>query len=160
MPLNPALTWFLVGLGLILLEFTMPGALLVFFGLGAWIAALTTWVGLTDSLAWQVLVFAVSSALLLAVLRRRLRGMLLGHTTGVQNLDHDLEEFVGHTVLVLEEIGPGAEGRIELKGAGWTAHSQSRLVPGDRAVITSRDGIHVTVRPLDPTPRSSEEDAS
>jgi len=138
-----------VGLGLILLEFTAPGAILVFFGVGAWIVAVTTWVGLTTSLAWQILVFAVSSVALLLLLRRRLRGQFLGHTDARQDLEHDLEEFIGRTVQVTEAIRPGQSGRIEFKGAGWGANSEHALQPGDRAVITQMDGIRVTVRPVD-----------
>lgn len=149
MSFNPPLIWFLVGLGLVLLEFTIPGAILVFFGVGAWIAALTTWIGLTDSLAWQIIVFSVSSVVLLLVLRQRLRGQLLGHTGAEQDLDHDLEEFVGKVVRVTEMIRPGDSGRIEFKGAEWEARSGHSFEPGDRVVITGLDGIRVTVAPVD-----------
>ena len=89
MSFNPPLIWFLIGLGLVLVEFMIPGAIIVFFGVGAWIAALTTWIGLTDSLAWQIIVFSVSSVALLLMLRRRLKGQFLGHTGSTQDLDHE-----------------------------------------------------------------------
>ena len=73
MSINPVLIWFLAGLVLVLLEFAAPGVIIVFFGLGAWIAAVTTWVGLTDGLTSQLLTAGVSSVVLLAVLRRWLR---------------------------------------------------------------------------------------
>jgi hypothetical protein len=56
---NPTLLWFLLGLALILLEFVVPGVILVFFGIGAWAAAVTTYFGLTASFQSQLLVFAV-----------------------------------------------------------------------------------------------------
>jgi membrane protein implicated in regulation of membrane protease activity len=145
MSFNPPLIWFLIGLGLVLVEFMIPGAIIVFFGVGAWVAALTTWIGLTDSLAWQIIVFSVSSVVLLLMLRRRLKGQFLGHTDSEQDLDHDLEEFVGKVVPVTQAIRPGANGRVELKGAGWQASSDQSFEPGDRVVITDLDGIRVTV---------------
>ena len=145
MSFNPPLIWFLIGLGLVLVEFMIPGAMFVFFGVGAWIAALTTWIGLTDSLAWQIIVFSVSSVALLIMLRHRLRGQFLGHTGSEQDLDHDLEEFVGRVVSVTQTIRPGEPGRIEYKGAGWQASSDQSFEPGDRVVITGLDGIRVTV---------------
>ncbi len=62
---NPALLWFLLGLALIFLEFVVPGVILVFFGIGAWAAAVTTYFGLTASFESQLLIFAVASILLL-----------------------------------------------------------------------------------------------
>ena len=145
MSFNPPLIWFLIGLGLVLAEFMIPGAILVFFGVGAGIAALTTWIGLTDSLAWQIIVFSVSSVALLLMLRRRLKGQFLGHTSSEQDLDHDLEEFAGKVVPVTQAIRPGQNGRVELKGAGCQASSDQSFEPGDRVVITGLDGIRVTV---------------
>ena len=151
MSFNPPLIWFLVGVVLLLCEFMLPGAIIVFFGVGAWVAALSAWTGLTASLGGQILVFAVSSALLLLTLRRRLRGQFFGHSSSPQDLSHDLDEFVGQIVTVTEAIGPGTEGAIEYKGASWEARSGQRFQPGERVVITRIDGIHVTVGPVGPT---------
>jgi membrane protein implicated in regulation of membrane protease activity len=155
--INPPLIWFLVGVVLLLIEFALPGAIIVFFGLGAWVAALTTWVGLTNSLGWQILVFAVSSAVLLLTLRRRLRGQFLGHSSGQQDLLHDLDEFVGRVVTVTEPIAPDSDGAIEYKGASWEARSMQRFQPGERVRITHVDGIRVTVEPLGSTAVPPEE---
>jgi membrane protein implicated in regulation of membrane protease activity len=37
---EPAMVWFLIGLILIVSEFAVPGLVIIFFGLGAWVAAL------------------------------------------------------------------------------------------------------------------------
>jgi membrane protein implicated in regulation of membrane protease activity len=160
MSINPPLIWFLIGLGLTLLEFTVPGAILIFFGLGAWITALTTWVGVTHSVAWQILVFALSSVLLLLLLRRRLHGQLRGHAGAEQDLENDLEEFIGHTVEVTAAIRPDHDGRIEYKGASWEARSDHSFEPGDHAVIRRLDGIHVFVVPVDAQSSSGQEASS
>lgn len=157
MSFNPPLIWFLVGVVLLLLEFALPGAIIVFFGLGAWVAALTTWAGVSETLGSQILVFAISSVVLLLTLRRRLRGQFLGHSAGEQDLTHDLDEFVGQVVSVTEAIGPGADGTIEYKGANWEARSPYRFQTGERVRITRIEGIRVTVGPLDPGPNEPRE---
>ena len=157
MSFDPPLIWFLIGLGLVLVEFMIPGAIIVFFGVGAWIAALTTWIGLTESLAWQIIVFSVSSVVLLLMLRRRLKGQFLGHTGSEQDLDHDLEEFVGRIVSVTQPIRPGEPGLIEFKGADWQARSEQSFEPGDRVMITGLDGIRVTVSAVDSSSAADQE---
>ena len=57
---DPAVIWFLVGLGLLLLELVLPGLVILFFGVGAWVTALVC--AFTDiSLNWQILIFLVAS---------------------------------------------------------------------------------------------------
>ena len=69
--ITPELFWFLLGLVLLLAEFALPGIIIMFFGIGAWITALTTWLGITTGAASQNMVFGLSSVLLLFVLRHR-----------------------------------------------------------------------------------------
>ena len=37
---KPELVWFIAGLGLFLLELVLPGFVIFFFGIGAWVTAL------------------------------------------------------------------------------------------------------------------------
>ena len=48
--MDSATIWFLIGLGLVLAEFAVPGVILVFLGVAAWIVALLDWAGV-DSLS-------------------------------------------------------------------------------------------------------------
>jgi membrane protein implicated in regulation of membrane protease activity len=59
--LTPELVWFICGAVLVLLEFVVPGVVLVFFGLGAWIVALAVHTGEVQSIASQLFLFAGSS---------------------------------------------------------------------------------------------------
>ena len=148
MSFNPILVWFLIGLALLLSEFMLPGIILVFFGVGAWIVALTTWIGLTGGTTSQLLVFAVSSILLLVLLRRWFRARFLGHKTGEQDPLHNLDDLTGEAVTVSTAIEPGSgEGKVEYKGASWSARSETPLDAGSRAVGTAVDGITLVVRP-------------
>jgi len=113
------------------------------------IAALTTWFGLTDGLAAQLWVFALSSLLLLVFLRRRIKSRLSGYTSEVQDPNVNLDEFRGQRITVLAAITPGQTGgRVEYKGAGWAAVSDSTLAAGEQAIIVGVDGITLQVRPL------------
>jgi len=147
MTFNPVLIWFLAGLALVLFEFMVPGVILVFFGLGSWVTALTTWAGLTGDWTTQLLTFSVSSVLMLVFLRRWFRARFFGHLTANQDPNEDLDEFRGKVVTVTEAIDPTTGGRVEFKGADWSARCATPLAAGARAVIESVDGITLVVRP-------------
>jgi membrane-bound serine protease (ClpP class) len=133
---NPTLLWFLLGLALIFLEFVVPGVILVFFGIGAWAAAVTTYLGLTASFQFQLLVFAVTSILLLVVLRKWIKGKFYGHVGDVQDQTKNLDEFSGQRVMVLEDVIPNKmEGAVEYKGARWRAASDEHIKNGEMAII-------------------------
>jgi len=143
------LIWFIAGLVLILLEFAAPGVIIVFFGVGAWITALLTWLGLTNSLSLQLLVWAASSVLLVLVLRRRLADRFHGFETGRQDPMANLDEVTGREVLVTEDVGPDhRRGRVEFKGADWTAVAAETIAAGQLAVIEKIDGLTLHVRPV------------
>jgi membrane protein implicated in regulation of membrane protease activity len=147
---NSTLLWFLLGLALIFLEFVVPGVILVFFGIGAWAAAVTTYFGLTVSFQFQLLVFAVTSVLLLVVLRKWIKGKFYGHVGDVQDQTKNLDEFTGQSVVVLEDVIPNKmEGAVEFKGARWRAVSDEHIKNGEMAIITGADGIILKVRKIE-----------
>ena len=144
---NPALLWFLAGLALVMAEFVVPGVILVFFGLGAWITALTTYVGLTVGTEAQLWVFAGSSTLSLVILRRLIRDRFYGHVSEIQNPSVNLDEFTGRLVEVTEDIEPGqSEGQVEFKGAPWRARAAVSIKRGEAAVIDRVEGTVLIIR--------------
>ena len=144
---NPILIWFLVGLVLIFLEFAVPGVILVFFGIGAWVVAATTYLGLTGSFESQLLLFAVISILLLVALRKWIKGKFYGHVGDVQDQTKNLDEFTGQRVVVLEDVIPNKmEGAVEFKGARWRAISDEHIKNGEVAIITGTDGIILNIK--------------
>lgn len=149
MNFDPVLIWFLVGLALILSEFALPGVILVFFGVGAWLTAGTTWLGITPGWTAQILCFAISSVLLLISLRRWFRTRFFGYVESDQSPEDNLDDLAGHNVTVKTAIEPGITGQVEYKGAAWSARSESRLAAGEAAVITKTEGITLIVRPRD-----------
>ncbi len=147
MPLNPVVIWFLVGLFFVLSEFMIPGIILVFFGAGAWITALSTQLGLTPGINSQLLLFAATSVTLLVFLRRRFRQGFLGKVSERGLTSDSIDSEVGGKVLVLVDIVPGEKGTVEFKGASWQALSKVPLTRGSTAIITAHEGITLLIKP-------------
>lgn len=147
MDLTPEIVWFLVGLVLMILEFAAPGVILVFFGVAAWIVALTTYMGLTGSLASQLIFFSISTIALLVGLRKWIKDKFVGHVSDVQDLEEDLDEFTGKSVVVLEDIEPGQQGgKVEFKGADWSAISNETIKKGETGIIAGMDGLTLILK--------------
>lgn len=144
--MSPALIWFLAGLVLVLAEFATPGVILVFIGLGAWVASLAAWAGWVQSVGAQTAVFAISSVVLLVALRRLFKTWFLGFTETPATAG-ELEEYVGKTATVITPVGPGLAGKVEFKGAQWRAESTEALPAGAPAVITAVEGLTLRVSP-------------
>jgi len=142
--MSPALVWFLAGLVLVLLEFAVPGVILVFIGFGAWVASLTTWLGWTTSVGSQTAIFALSSLVLVIALRRLFKTWFMGYAH-TADTSANMEEFIDRPVRVVTAITPGNIGKVEFKGASWNASSVDELIPGDTAIIRGRDGLCLIV---------------
>lgn len=144
--MDTAIIWFLVGLALVLAEFAVPGVILVFFGVAAWIVALLDWIGV-DSFSIQLWIFGLTSLGLVFGARRFVKGWFSGKESS-ENGDID-EEFVGKIVTVVKPIEPGGFGLVELKGAQWKAFSSHSHAEGSSAVVIGRDNITLEVGPRD-----------
>jgi membrane protein implicated in regulation of membrane protease activity len=68
--LAPQVIWFARGFILLVIESAAPGIIIIFFGVGAWIVALVC-LFFDISLNVQLLIFIVSSVVLLVTLRKR-----------------------------------------------------------------------------------------
>ena len=144
---DPVLIWFLLGLALIFLEFIVPGVILVFFGIGAWTVAVTTYLGWISSLESQLLLFAITSIVLLVLLRKWIKGKFYGHVSAVQDLTKNIDEFSGQSVIVVQDVIPNKmEGAVEFKGAKWNAVSDEPIKNGEVAIITDFDGITLKIQ--------------
>ncbi len=134
---DPAVIWFLIGLGLLLLELAIPGLVILFFGTGAWITALVC--AITDiNLNWQILIFLVASLLGLVLLRKYLKKRFFGRTD--KEIEDQLEEFIGHKAKAVEDFKNGT-GKVEFKGTRWTARSKDPVAKGDWVIIRSKDSL-------------------
>lgn len=134
---SPSLIWFLVGVGFVIAELLVPGFILIFFAAGSWIAALATLltgVGLTS----QILVFIVSSLILLFTLRKYSLKTFKGRVRG--NVDADLADSkIGKTAIVTQTITPHGPGEIKFMGSFWRAVADMEIEEGQSVLIVSQE---------------------
>lgn len=142
--MRPDLFWFLLGLFLLILELVLPGFVVIFFGLGAWITALLCLIW-DPGLNLQIAVFTVTSVLSLLFLRRLLTNRFFkGETNSPATLE---EEFMNKQAVALTDIIKGGNGRVEFKGATWNATAEDDIKQGDRVIITGKESIMLNVKP-------------
>ena len=143
---TPEMIWFVVGLALVLLEFAVPGVIIVFFGLGACLVSLTTYLGATESIDSQLILFSVSSVALLFSLRRWIRGKFTGYVSDVQDPARNYDDFLGKDVTAAEDLSPGKVGVVEFRGTRWRAVADAPLLQGEEGRIERLDGITLIIR--------------
>jgi membrane protein implicated in regulation of membrane protease activity len=138
------LLWFLVGLVLILGEMAVPGFVIIFFGAGAWVTALLTGLGITESFNAQLLTFLVSSILSLVLFRKQGKKYFEGKVSGASG---DLDDVKGQHAVALNDIVPGkAGGEVEFNGSTWKAESESRITKGSDVEIVERKNLTLKVK--------------
>ena len=140
---NPAVIWFLIGLGLLLLELIIPGLVIVFFGVGAWITAICYAIFKPDT-DIQILIFLVSSLLGLIGLRKALKKRFFNKKD--EEIDLLLEEFIGKKATVVKDFKDGI-GKVEFKGSQWSAESEAELKKGDIVIIEKKESLTLFVKP-------------
>jgi len=141
---NPAILWFALGLILLLAELALPGLIVVFFGIGAWLTALAyLFFDLTFNA--QLVVFIVTSILNLVLLRR----LLLYKWSYPRYSRNELsEEFIGKNCIVTENIIPGPlGGKVSFRGTTWTAKANTLIPAGETVRIRSKESIILFVEP-------------
>ena len=141
---NPAVVWFLVGLGLLLLELVLPGLVILFFGVGAWVTALVCAFFTDITMEWQILIFLIASLLGLALLRKYLKRRFFGRTN--KEIEDQLEEFIGRDAKAIVDFKEGA-GKVEFKGTQWSARCTDPVSKGQWVTIESKDSLTLNVKP-------------
>jgi membrane protein implicated in regulation of membrane protease activity len=140
---DPAVIWFLIGLGLLLLELILPGLVILFFGVGAWVTALVC--ALTDlKLNMQILIFLIASLLGLVLLRKYIKKRFFGKKD--QETQDQLEEFIGHRARAVEEFRDGT-GKVEFRGTQWTARCEEPVSKGTWVTILRKESLTLFVKP-------------
>lgn len=141
---RPEVIWFLIGLGLFLLELVLPGFVIFFFGVGAWITAFLCLVA-DPGINLQVVIFAVTSVLSLLALRKIIQKRFFYSREELSEAVED--EFTGREAVALTDFEPGQNGKVEFKGTSWQAESSSEIRKGDRVVIKEKENFKLIVKP-------------
>jgi membrane protein implicated in regulation of membrane protease activity len=145
--LKPEYIWAMIGVFLLIMEVFMPGLIVFFFGVGALVVAIVCaiWhVGINT----QLILFIVTSVVLLAVLRRWLKGIFMGFTSDSQDSQKNPQDFVGKKVLVIQAINPVQPGTVELNGTNWKASAETPIAAGAVVEIVGNDNLTLLVKPV------------
>jgi membrane protein implicated in regulation of membrane protease activity len=142
---NASFVWFLVGLVFALLELVVPGVFIIFFAFGAWLISLLGFFGDID-IAVQIILFVIASVSGLVFLRKKLKSRFFHEKKNDSVLEDD--EFIGQKVTVTEEILPAQNGKVEFKGAKWSAKSACNIKAGSVVEIIGQESICLIVKPL------------
>ena len=144
---KPELIWFVIGLVLLLMEIALPGLVIFFFGIGAWVVSLICFI--TDiSLNGQLILFLTSSIFLLLVLRHRLKSLFYGFSSSKDNMSQDMQEYVGQAAVVTEEIRGKIKGRVEFHGTNWDAVADDVIPNGADVEIIGKDNLTFKVKAI------------
>ncbi len=141
---RPELFWFVIGLGLFLLELIIPGFFIIFFGLGAWVTALICLIA-EPGINTQIIIFAITSVLSLIGLRRIIQKKFFYGKEGKS--DEVDDEFTGREGLAVSDFGGQLTGKVEFKGTTWDAESTSEIRSGQRVTIIEKENIKLIVEP-------------
>lgn len=140
--MHAAVIWFVIGFILFLLEFVVPGLILFFFALGAWIVAiLSLFVDLSVNI--QLIIFVITSILTIFLLRDWVKKRIYGSPTSKDLLE---DEFIGKTATVLTLISPDNNGSIDFKGTTWPASSDEIIEVGEKVTIIDNESILLIVK--------------
>lgn len=139
---HAAVVWFIIGFVFFIFEFVVPGLILFFFGVGAWIVAVLC-LFLDLPVNTQLIVFVISAVLSILLLRKWTRKMLYGKPESKELLE---DEFLGKIAIAETAISAGSNGKVDFKGTSWPAASKDTIQAGENVVITGNDSILLWVK--------------
>jgi membrane protein implicated in regulation of membrane protease activity len=141
---KPEVIWFILGLIFFLLELVLPGFVIFFFGVGAWITALLCLLAQPGT-NLQIIIFAVTSVLSLIALRKIIQRKFF-----YSKVDHSSEvedEFTGKEAVAAVNFGSDKKGKVEFKGTTWAAESESDIKKGQTVIILEKESFKLIVEP-------------
>ena len=137
--------WLIIAIVLLILEIMTAGFGVICFAIGAALAALAAGLGV-DSIAWQIIIFAVVSLLTFIFLRPVVIRFLDKKS---QDVKTNADAIIGRKGVVSERIDAEQHtGRVAIDGDDWKAVSEdgSVIEKGTTVEIVKLDSIIVTVK--------------
>ena len=131
--------WLVLGLVLVVAEMAAAGGFyIIFFGIGALTVGVLAGLGFAGPVWMQILLFSAVSVSTLAIFRGR---MLRAFQPDVQL--PKIDALVGEVAIATEDLPPGGVGRVELRGAAWSARNGAdvAVTRGARCRVTGVDGL-------------------
>ena len=114
------LIWFLIGVGFLVFEMISPAFILFFFGIGAWMTSLVMACFPNLNFNQQIIIFSISSLVLLILLRNYLKSIFYGNQNQGEdqyNSDNDQDA----SAIITKNIPKGGFGEIKFRGTFYKA---------------------------------------
>ncbi|MEO6723853.1 MAG: NfeD family protein [Blastocatellia bacterium] len=141
------IVWIIIAALFIVAEVFTPGFFLLWFGIGALVAALLALVGIT-SLAAQVLTFLIVSVALLIASRTIFERFLMRPSSS-SDLKTGVDKMIGLVGTVVEPSkGAQHEAAVKVYGSVWTAfptEDEKPLMEGETVAIERIEGNNLYV---------------
>ncbi len=133
--------WLACGILLILSEFVIPSAVVIFFGFSALIVSFVRWIGLINSLTVSFGLWIITSLVLVVALRRVVK-RLFPADISFQSIEEDSDAY-GTVVNVIAPVNEyNSNGRIRYQGTSWPAMTNEGSIPaGKKAKLICRNNI-------------------
>lgn len=143
---NLWLIWVIISIVCLILELSSGDFFILCFAIGAAFSAIIA--GCGASLTWQIITFAVVSALSLLLVRPALLKKL--HKPTKERLSN-AEAVIGREGRVTEDIEANGYGRVAIDGDDWKALSAdgSAIAKDTRVRVLKMDSIILTVEPIE-----------
>ena len=138
--MNLWLIWLIIGGILIVAEMLTLTFYLLWFGIGALVAALIALL-LPDMFALQAIAASVTIAVLTIFTKPLTRRFRKGK--GYQDA---VDALVGKQGVVVEDIVPGKHGIVKVGGDTWSAVSNELLQKGETVIVVSRGSAVLEVQ--------------
>lgn len=143
--IHPALYWLIIGVILFVLELALPGFVLFFFAVGAFVTALVAYLLPLDA-AWQLALFMAASLLSLFLLRDLIQRRFFTAASDQAKADTDQVLIpAGERGVVSVTIAPPGEGRIRCAGSSWRATADERIEEGEIIAVVRQQGLIIHV---------------
>lgn len=132
--------WVIIGVLMMIVEIFATSFFFLFIGIGALVTALLSWMGITDNLVAQLIVFSVVSAASMLIFRKKL-------LQSFYQKGGNYNEFKGEKATVISPILPNSDGKVFFRGADWIAYTENNVgIPINTHVsIKKADGIRLLV---------------
>ena len=141
---RPELFWFALGLAFFLLEMVVPGFIIFFFGVGAWITAAISLM-FDPGTNLQIIIFGTTSLISLLALRRLIQKKFFYNK---KNLSEEVEdEFTGKEGIASVDFNSENYGKVEFKGTTWKAESSVPVKKGQPIIVLKKVNFTLRVEP-------------
>ena len=142
---NLWLIWVIISILCLILELSSGDFFILCFAIGAAVSAILA--GCGASLTWQIIIFAITSALSLLLVRPALVKKL--HKPNKER-PSNVEAMVGQEGRVSEPIDAGGYGRVAIDGDDWKARSVdgSAIAKDQRVRVVKMESTIVFVEPI------------